>query len=187
VSVLSTAGLDAGERRSAVRHLLAHPILTAARQPAELDLVRRHAQALQSLFSTQLGYALVVESSFARLVKAPLPHEAPVRPARRPSDGTPSTPGTYVHLALVCAALLAPGVGLQPPWQPRDLPRPLRTAVVGRDGTRVLLRAESALSVLGPLVHWAEATGVDLADLEVRRPSLEDVYLALTATISGGA
>jgi uncharacterized protein (TIGR02678 family) len=113
VSVLSTAGLDAGERRSAVRHVLAHPILTAARQPAELDLVRRHAQALQSLFSTQLGYSLVVESSFARLVKAPLPYEAPVRPARRPSDGTPFTPGTYVHLALVCAALLAPGVGDQ--------------------------------------------------------------------------
>jgi uncharacterized protein (TIGR02678 family) len=113
VSVLSTAGLDAGERRTAVRHLLAHPILTAARQPAELDLVRRHAQALQSLFSAQLGYALVVESSFARLVKAPLPHEAPVRPARRPSDGTPFTPGTYVHLALVCAALLAPSVGDQ--------------------------------------------------------------------------
>jgi uncharacterized protein (TIGR02678 family) len=113
VNVLSTAGLDAGERRTAVGHLLAHPILTADRQPAELDLVRRHAQALQSLFSTQLGYALIVESSFARLVKAPLPQEAPVRPARRPSDGTPFTPGTYVHLALVCAALLAPGVGDQ--------------------------------------------------------------------------
>jgi uncharacterized protein (TIGR02678 family) len=105
--------LDAGERRTAARHLLAQPILTAARQPAELDLVRRHARALQSLFSTQLGYALIVESSFARLVKAPLPQQAPARPARRPSDGTPFTPGMYVHLALVCAALLAPGVGDQ--------------------------------------------------------------------------
>jgi uncharacterized protein (TIGR02678 family) len=113
VSVVTTAGFDAGERRTAVRHLMAQPILTAARQPAELDLVRRHAQQLQSLFSTQLGYPLVVETSFARLVKAPLPQEAPVRPARRPSDGSPFTPGTYAHLALVCAALLAPGVGEQ--------------------------------------------------------------------------
>ena len=40
---VSTAGLDAGERRLAARALLASPILTAARQPAELDLVRRHA------------------------------------------------------------------------------------------------------------------------------------------------
>lgn len=113
MSIASTAGLDAGERRAAVRHLLAQPILTAARQPAELDLVRRHAQALQSLFSSELGYPLVVESTFARLVKTPLPQEAPVRPARRVSDGIPFTPMTYVHLALVCAALLAPGFGEQ--------------------------------------------------------------------------
>jgi hypothetical protein len=34
--------------------------------------------------------------------------------------------------------------------------------------------------VLGPLVPWAEARGYKLADLEVRRPSLEDIYLQLT-------
>ncbi len=45
----------------------------------------------------------------------------------------------------------------------------------------MLLRASSPLAALGPLVRWAEDRGVDLADLEVRRPSLEDVYLALTA------
>ena len=84
MSVVATAGLDAGERRIAARHLLSSPILTAARQPGKLDLVRRHASALKSMFATQLGYALVVESSFARLVKAPLPASAPVRPARRP-------------------------------------------------------------------------------------------------------
>lgn len=113
MTAMSTAGLDAGERRTAARHLLATPILTSARQPAELDLVRRHATALKSLFNGQLGYSLIVEATFARLVKAPLPQEAPVRAARRPSDGTPFTAGTYVHLALVCAALLAPGVGEQ--------------------------------------------------------------------------
>ena len=59
---VSTAGLDAGERRIAARHLLASPILTASRQPAELDLVRRHASALKSMFASQLGYALIVES-----------------------------------------------------------------------------------------------------------------------------
>ena len=83
-----TAGLDAGERRLAARHLLASPILTAVRQPAELDLVRRHAPALKSMFASQLGYALVVESRFARLVKAPLPASAPVA---RPAVG-PTTP-----------------------------------------------------------------------------------------------
>jgi len=87
--------------------------LTAARQPAELDLVRRHATALKSMFTGQLGYALIVESGFARLVKAPLPSSAPVRPARRMTDNSPFTPATYVHLALACGALLAPGVGEQ--------------------------------------------------------------------------
>jgi uncharacterized protein (TIGR02678 family) len=110
---VSTAGLDAGERQIAARHLLAAPMLTVARQPAELNLVRRHAAALKSMFASQLGYVLIVESRFARLVKAPLPASAPVRPARRVTDDSPFTAATYVHLALTCAALLAPGVGEQ--------------------------------------------------------------------------
>jgi uncharacterized protein (TIGR02678 family) len=110
---VSTAGLDAGERRIAARYLLAAPILTAARQPAELDLVRRHATALKAMFAGQLGYALIVESGFARLVKAPLPASAPVRPALRATDDSPFTAPTYVQLSLACAALLAPGVGEQ--------------------------------------------------------------------------
>ncbi len=110
---MSTAGIDAGQRRIAARHLLASPILTAARSPAELDLVRRHATALKSMFSSQLGYALVVESTFARLVKAPLPPSAPVRAARRGTGEAPFTARTYVLLTLTCGALLAPGVGEQ--------------------------------------------------------------------------
>jgi uncharacterized protein (TIGR02678 family) len=110
---VSTAGIDAGQRRIAARHLLAAPILTAARQPAELELVRRHAPALKSMFASQLGYALVVESTFARLVKAPLPASMPVRPARRGAGDSPFTARAYVLFSLACAALLAPGVGEQ--------------------------------------------------------------------------
>jgi uncharacterized protein (TIGR02678 family) len=105
--------MDAGQRRLAARHLLSSPILTASRNQPELDLVRRHAPALKSMFATQLGYALVVESTFARLVKAPLPESAPVRAARRGTGGVPFTARTYVLLALACGALLAPGVGEQ--------------------------------------------------------------------------
>jgi ABC-2 type transport system ATP-binding protein len=36
--------------------------------------------------------------------------------------------------------------------------------------------------VLQALMTWAAAQGLDLPDLEVRRPSLEDVYLELTET-----
>jgi hypothetical protein len=62
----------------------------------------------------------------------------------------------------------------------QDLPESLQRGVAERDGSRVLLHASSPLAVLGPLVHWAESRGIDLPDLEVRHPSLEDVYLALT-------
>jgi uncharacterized protein (TIGR02678 family) len=110
---VSTAGMDAGQRRLAARHLLASPIMTAARNPAELELVRRHAPALKSMFAAQLGYALIVESTFARLVKAPLPPSAPVRAARRGTGDLPFTPRTYVLLTLACGALLAPGTGEQ--------------------------------------------------------------------------
>lgn len=105
--------MDAGQRRLAARHLLASPILTASRNPAELELVRRDAPALKSMFAAQLGYALVVELTFARLVKAPLPASAPVRAARRGTGDVPFTARTYVLLALACGALLAPGVGEQ--------------------------------------------------------------------------
>ncbi|WP_214317376.1 TIGR02678 family protein [Nonomuraea sediminis] len=109
---MTTAALAAEERRTAARALLSMPILTAHRHPDEFTLVRRHASALKSTFATLLGYTLVVESRFARLVKAPLAPHAPVRPVRRPS-GSEFSPRTYTHLALVCAGLLAPDVGAQ--------------------------------------------------------------------------
>ncbi len=95
---VSTAGLDAGERRIAARHLLSPPILTAARQPAELDLVRRHATALKSMFASQLGYALIVESSVRPPGEGAAAGLRAVRPARRATDDSPFTAGTYVHL-----------------------------------------------------------------------------------------
>ena len=61
-----------------------------------------------------------------------------------------------------------------------ELPAPVRAAVASVDGDRVLVHAMSPVAVLGPLIRWAETRGADLADLDVRRPSLEDIYLALT-------
>ena len=109
----STWRQDSAGRQQAARYLLATPILTAAREPERLALVRRHTAALKSMFATQLGYALVVEASFARLIKSPLPVTAPSRPARRQTDESAFGATTYTHLALICAALLAPGVGDQ--------------------------------------------------------------------------
>lgn len=108
----STGGHESDERREAARALLVNPMLAARGHADELALVRRHATALKSSFATTLGYHLIVESRFARLVKAPLSAEAPTRPARR-SSGAEFTPRAYVFLSLVCAGLLAPDTGEQ--------------------------------------------------------------------------
>lgn len=108
---MTTFAQDAAGRREAARLLLATPVLTAARQPEQFALVRRHAAALKSMFATQLDYQLVVDSGFARLVKVPLDEWAPSRPVTR-GDTTFGAQG-YAVLALLCAALLAPTVGEQ--------------------------------------------------------------------------
>ena len=45
------------------------------------------------------------------------------------------------------------------------------------------MESERPLADVGTLAEWAKARGVDLPDLDVRRPSLEDVYLQLTGSL----
>jgi ABC-2 type transport system ATP-binding protein len=61
-----------------------------------------------------------------------------------------------------------------------DLPEPARHAIYDSSDGKLALPAASPLPVLGTLAAWAERAGLDLPDLEVRRPTLEDVYLQLT-------
>ena len=61
-----------------------------------------------------------------------------------------------------------------------DLPDALR-ALADPDGNgRVVLTTPRPLPDVKALADWALARGLDLPDLDVRRPSLEDVYLQLT-------
>ncbi|MFF2618991.1 TIGR02678 family protein [Kitasatospora sp. NPDC058046] len=110
--VPSTSAHEAAERRQAARALLASPLLTAQRQPRELALVHRHHAALTGMFSRMLGYQLVVESGFARLVKGATGGGGPVRSVQLPRKAPLDGPGLAV-LCLACAALLAPGTGGQ--------------------------------------------------------------------------
>jgi ABC-2 type transport system ATP-binding protein len=59
----------------------------------------------------------------------------------------------------------------------------LPLAEPGPDGA-TQLRSESPLTHVQMLADWALGQGVDLPDLDVRRPTLEDVYLQLTAASS---
>jgi ABC-2 type transport system ATP-binding protein len=89
------------------------------------------------------------------------------------AEGTPATLGGREKADAEIRFSLPPSATAD------ELPEPVRCALAGRDDNRMLARAASPVSVLGPLIRWAETRGDDLADLDVRRPSLEDVYLAL--------
>jgi hypothetical protein len=45
----------------------------------------------------------------------------------------------------------------------------------------VLLASDEPADALRELLAWATASSIDLDDLQVRRPSLEDRYLELTS------
>jgi len=49
-----------------------------------------------------------------------------------------------------------------------------------RDGEEVVIKTEEPTRVLYELTNEAVRAGIELEGLEVRRPTLEDVYLSLT-------
>jgi ABC-2 type transport system ATP-binding protein len=94
------------------------------------------------------------------------------------AEGTPKTLGGRDCMTATIRFTLPDRVSV------RHLPAGLRPlAEPGADGT-TQLRSESPLTHLQVLADWALEQGVDLPDLDVRRPTLEDVYLQL---ISSGA
>jgi ABC-2 type transport system ATP-binding protein len=60
-------------------------------------------------------------------------------------------------------------------------PAELPEGLVAQDGW-VELRSATPVTDLARVCGWASERGIDLPDLEVSRPSLEDVYLDLTTT-----
>jgi len=61
-----------------------------------------------------------------------------------------------------------------------ELPSALTEAVVSESDGRIEAETGSPLPWIGTLAAWAAERGLDLTDLEVTRPTLEDVYLKLT-------
>jgi ABC-2 type transport system ATP-binding protein len=94
------------------------------------------------------------------------------------AEGTAKTLGGRDRMTATIRFTLPTGVAIS------DLPSGLRLlAEAGPHGTTAV-RSESPLVHVQMLANWALGRGVDLPDLDVRRPTLEDVYLALTAPIA---
>jgi ABC-2 type transport system ATP-binding protein len=89
--------------------------------------------------------------------------------------GSPRTIGRRDLAASEIAFTLPAGI------DPGQLPSELDDLLVAVDRTsRVMLRSADPLADVGRLADWARARELTIADLEVRRPTLEDVYLELT-------
>jgi ABC-2 type transport system ATP-binding protein len=54
------------------------------------------------------------------------------------------------------------------------------SAPTRREGSRIEVETDDAQRTLFRLMTWAERDGVELDEIEVRRPTLEDVFLELT-------
>jgi ABC-2 type transport system ATP-binding protein len=62
-----------------------------------------------------------------------------------------------------------------------DLPHPIRTTVSNVDGLTVELLTSSPTNLIAALMDWARQNGHELFDIEVRKPTLEDLYLQAIA------
>jgi ABC-2 type transport system ATP-binding protein len=90
------------------------------------------------------------------------------------AQGTPGALGGRDRMAATIRFTLPVEIGAA------EMPDGLRSlAESGTDGV-VVLRTEEPLRQLRDLADWALSRRLDLPDLEVRRPTLEDVYLSLT-------
>ena len=122
----------------------------------------------------ELGVTVFLTTHFMDEAEHLADRLAVVAEGRIVAEGTPTTLGGRDHAPAEIRFTLPPDATAD------DLPTKVRPSVAEHNGQHVVLRATSPITVLGPLIQWAERRGADLADLDVRRPSLEDVYLALT-------
>jgi ABC-2 type transport system ATP-binding protein len=94
-------------------------------------------------------------------------------------EGTPELLARELQLGTMIRATLPAEVVVT------DLPPEARDGLLA-DG-RFELRVNEPAPVLAALCGWAVERGIDLADLDVRAPSLEESYLALTDTSATAA
>jgi ABC-2 type transport system ATP-binding protein len=90
------------------------------------------------------------------------------------AEGTPAELGGRDRMAAAIRFTLPAGLAVG------DLPPALAPLALADAAGRVTLHSEAPLVHVGALAEWARGRGLDLPDLDVHRPSLEDVYLSLT-------
>jgi ABC-2 type transport system ATP-binding protein len=97
------------------------------------------------------------------------------------AEGTPQTLGDRQRWGVQIDFALPPGTVAE------DLPAALSERAQPQQDGRFVLPNSRVAADLNALSGWALERGLELEDLEVRRPTLEDVYLKLTANDQQGS
>ncbi len=122
----------------------------------------------------RLGKTVFLTTHYMEEAQALADRVAIIRRGEIVAEGPPSELGGRGEAATLVEFDLPAGAA--------DLPQAVAAARVDGSGAtgRVNLSTHDPVTVLNSLTGWALERGVALGDLEVHRPSLEDVYLELT-------
>ena len=99
-----TPAEEQAQRVAALRALLARPLLTAATNPDDLVLVRRHVTQLRDWLNRETGWRLAADTETARLFKTVPDIDDATHPARG-HNKEPFGKRRYVGLCLALSAL----------------------------------------------------------------------------------
>jgi ABC-2 type transport system ATP-binding protein len=122
----------------------------------------------------QLGKTIFLTTHYMDEAEALADRIAVLKAGRIVAEGTPSTLGGRDRAAFQITFTLPTKASLA------DLPRDLVAAEHDEESGRVLIEAERVMEALHALSGWAIDRRLELSDLQVHRPELEDIYLQLT-------
>ena len=170
------AQLSGGERRrlDVALALIGDPELLFLDEPTTgFDPAARRAmwELVASLRAT--GTTIVLTTHYMEEAERLADRIAVIAEGRILAQGTPGSLGARQQMAAEISFTVPAGVELV------ELPVALGITSIA-DGPRVSVATEDAVSAMFSLTRWAIEHDHALSDLELRRPTLEDVYLHLT-------
>ena len=122
----------------------------------------------------RLGTSIILTTHYMDEAQALADRIVVIAAGRVVAEGTPASIGGRDVAAALIAFTLPAGLAVE------DLPAGIAARATTTADGQVRISTPCPLPLLGSLAAWAAARGVDLPDLSVRRPTLEEVYLHLT-------
>jgi ABC-2 type transport system ATP-binding protein len=168
--------LSGGERRrlDVALALIGDPELVFLDEPTTgFDPAARRAAWELVLGLRALGKTIVLTTHHMEEAEHLADQIAVISDGRIVASGTPQALGARELMDAQISFTLPPGVKLS------ELPLSLEESEL-EENQRLCVRTGDPISKLFSLMQWAIAYDRELPDLEVRRPTLEDVYLDLT-------